>query len=84
MPIGTVVACAAAPSHTHAWPDSPGSHHGCRWSEAEMPSKPAFSAATACWSSASGGNSSCEAPKKWRVIGEAYPRRVVPHVHPLS
>jgi hypothetical protein len=31
VPNGTLsVACAAAPSHAQAWPDSPGSHHGCR------------------------------------------------------
>ncbi len=29
VPIGTrSVACPIAPSSTHAWPDSPGSHHG--------------------------------------------------------
>ena len=29
VPISTLsVACPAAPSQVHAWPDSPGSHHG--------------------------------------------------------
>ena len=77
MPSGIrSVAWPAAPSQTHVWPDSPGSHHGWRWSEAEMPSKPARSAATACSSSASGGKCSCEAPKKYRVvvIHRGYPR----------
>ena len=55
---------AGAPSHGHVWPDSPGSHQGCRWSEEEMPSKPACSAATAWRSSSSGGNSSWEIPMK--------------------
>ena len=31
VPNGTrTVACPAAPSHGHVWPDSPGSHHGWR------------------------------------------------------
>jgi hypothetical protein len=42
------VACPIAPSVGQLAADSPPSHHGCRWSEHESPSKPARSAATAC------------------------------------
>jgi hypothetical protein len=57
------VSRAAAPSQTHALPDDVGAvvsvHHGDRWSEQQTPSKPAISAAEACFSSSSGWNRSC-------------------------
>jgi len=56
------VACAAAPSHIHAWPDSPGSHHGWKWSEQVMPSNPARSASWAWRRSSLGRNCSCAQP----------------------
>lgn len=48
-----LVSRAAAPSQTHALPEAVGAassvHHGARWSEQQTPSKPAASAAEACF-----------------------------------
>src|SRR5919108_620272 len=73
---------AAAPSQIQAWPDSPGSHQGCRWSLEAIPSNPARSARTACSSNSPGGNCSCE--QKWKystrclLMSSAYPGYVNP------
>src|SRR5205085_8423312 len=69
------VAWPTAPSQTHAIPDSPGSHHGWKWSLHATPSKPASSASTACRSRSSGGNCSCAAPKRNRVTSMVPQRR---------
>ena len=59
VPMRTLeVAWPIAPSVTHAWPDSPGSHHGCRWSLTLIASKPARSAPTACSTIELGANCS--------------------------
>src|SRR3954452_10036074 len=79
------VSAPAAPSHGHVWPDSRGSHHGCRWSDVAMPWNPACWAATAWRSSSSGGKCSWEAEKKIRasLMPGTYPARAPGH-RPLT
>src|SRR6476661_10361476 len=70
---GRVVCCPMAASVTQACVAAPSGHHGAKWSEQPIASKPAASAAFACSSMADGGNSSVDAANQNWGTSRSFP-----------